>query len=119
MPRALFAGIFLHVGWGFIEDSQITANLMYIMQQHHYIEPGERRAQLKKSRIVLHEATRILGVLASVAISQTIAAIGFPIIIIALIPVRWITLPRVFTEQELLIMDQPTAEAPVVTASFG
>ncbi|KAK4901903.1 hypothetical protein LTR49_027176 [Elasticomyces elasticus] len=119
MPRALFAGIFLHVGWGFIEDSHITANLMYIMQQHHYIEPGERRAQLKKSRIVLHEATRILGVLASVAISQTIAAIGFPIIIIALIPVRWITLPRVFTEQELLIMDQPTAEAPVVTASFG
>lgn len=53
------------------------------------------------------------------AISQTIGAIGFPVLIIALVPLRWVLLPRVFTEFELKTLDAPTADAPVVMASMG
>lgn len=60
-----------------------------------------------------------MGVAISIAISQTIAAIGFPVIITALIPLRWIVLPRIFTEQELLVLDGPTADADVVLCSMG
>jgi boron transporter len=62
---------------------------------------------------------QFFGVAASVGVSFTRAAIGFPVIMIALIPLRWVVLPRIFTEEELLILDAPTAEADVVLASIG
>jgi hypothetical protein len=62
---------------------------------------------------------QLLGVAFSVAISQTIGALGFPVIIVSLIPLRWVVLPRIFTEHELLVLDAPTADADVVLASMG
>ncbi|KAM0694977.1 hypothetical protein Q7P36_005333 [Cladosporium allicinum] len=91
MPRALFAGVF-------------------------FMTP---RTKLSKPRILWHDLTRWFGVAASVAISQTIGAIGFPVIIIALIPLRWVILTRMFSVQELDVLDAPTANADVILASFG
>ena len=44
---------------------------------------------------------------------------GFPVLIIALIPLRWNLLPKIFTAKELRAMDAPTAENAVVLASMG
>ena len=44
---------------------------------------------------------------------------GFPILIIALIPLRVKVLPMMFTAKELRIMDAPTADNDVVLASLG
>lgn len=119
IPRALFSGVFFVVGWGSIGGNPIMANLLYLIQEKRFVDPGEPRNKLKKSRIALYIAFQAAGVLPSVAISQTIAAIGFPVIIIALIPLRWVIMPRIFTEEELLILDAPTASASVVLASMG
>lgn len=119
MPRALFAGVFWMVGWGSIEGNQMTSNLVYILREHNYNQPGDARTKLMKSRIFFHDATRWFGVAASVAISQTIGAIGFPVIILSLIPLRWIILTRLFTVEELDVLDAPTANADVILASFG
>ena len=119
MPRALFSGVFFVVGWGSIGGNGIMANALYILQERRFTEPGDPRNTLKKSRIALYIMFQMLGVCISVAISQTLAAIGFPVIIIALIPLRWGVLPRVFTEHELLVLDSPTADADVVLASMG
>lgn len=40
-------------------------------------------------------------------------------LIIALIPLRWMVLPMMFTNKELRIMDAPTADSEVVLASMG
>lgn len=45
--------------------------------------------------------------------------LGFPVLIIALIPLRWKILPMMFTAKELSIMDAPTADNEVVLASMG
>ena len=45
--------------------------------------------------------------------------LGFPVIMIALIPFRWNILPRLFTAKEFRIMDAPTANNTVVLASLG
>ncbi|WPG99464.1 putative transporter [Acrodontium crateriforme] len=119
IPRALFSGVFFVVGWGSIGGNPIMANLLYLIQEKRFVDPGEPRNKLKKARIALYLAFQAAGILPSVAISQTIAAIGFPVIIIALIPLRWIIMPRIFTEEELLILDAPTASASVVLASMG
>ena len=47
------------------------------------------------------------------------ASPGFPIIIMILIPVRHFIVPRLFTQQELLILDAPTANSDAVLVSIG
>lgn len=53
------------------------------------------------------------------AISPAIAAIGFPVLICALIPLRWLILPRLFSRGDLEIMDDLTADNELVLASLG
>jgi hypothetical protein len=62
---------------------------------------------------------QIFGVAVTVAISQTIAAIGFPVLIIALIPLRTVLMPRWFTKHELSVLDALTANNKSVLASLG
>jgi hypothetical protein len=119
MPRGLFSGVFFVVGWGSIGGNGIMGNIIYIMTERRFVDPAEPRLKLKKLRIAYYIFFQAFGVLSSVAISQTIAAIGFPVIIISLIPLRWCILPRIFTEEELLVLDEPTASADVVLASMG
>lgn len=119
IPRALFAGVFFVVGWGSVGSNAIVHNILFTWREKQFIDPSEPRLGLPRRRIYLYVAFQLAGVLSSVAISQTIAAIGFPVIIISLIPLRWVILPRVFTEHELLILDAPTADADVVLASMG
>lgn len=119
MPRALFSGVFFVVGWGSVGGNGIMANLLFIFSERRFVDPAEPRLTLSKWRIAYYIFFQAFGVAASVAISQTIAAIGFPVIIIALIPLRWIILPRIFTEHELLVLDAPTANSDVVLCSFG
>jgi hypothetical protein len=119
MPRALFCGVFFVVGWGSIEGNGIVDNALFICREKRFVSPQEPRLTLKKSRIALYIMFQLLGVGFSVAISQTIGALGFPVIIVSLIPLRWVILPRIFTEHELLVLDAPTADADVVLASMG
>ena len=45
--------------------------------------------------------------------------VGFPVIMIALIPLRWKILPKLFNAKEFRILDAPTADNDVVLASLG
>lgn len=119
MPRALFAGVFFVVGFGGIPGNGILQNFLFILKEKKFVDPQDPRLTLNKWRILFYITFQILGVGFSVAISQTIGAIGFPVIIISLIPLRWVILPRIFTEHELLVLDAPTADADVVLASMG
>jgi hypothetical protein len=47
------------------------------------------------------------------------AAIGFPVIITLLIPLRFYFGPKWFTPAELAILDAPTANSPAVMVSIG
>nr|OQO20978.1 hypothetical protein B0A51_09667 [Rachicladosporium sp. CCFEE 5018] len=119
MPRALFSGVFFVVGWLGIPGNGITENILYILSETRFRDPQDPRQQLSRWRIAYYILFQILGVGFSVAISQTIGAIGFPVIIVALIPLRWVIMPRLFTKTELQVLDAPTADSHVVLASMG
>ncbi|KAK4957664.1 hypothetical protein LTR10_005631 [Elasticomyces elasticus] len=119
IPRALFAGVFWAVGFSGLTAMNITQNLLYCLTEKRFVDPSDKRTTLKKSRIMYYVFWQMLGVAFSLGVSFTRAAIGFPVIIISLIPLRWILLPRIFTEEELLILDAPTADADTVLASMG
>lgn len=119
MPRAVFAGVFFVVGWGSVEGNGITAKVIFICKEHRFIDPADPLLRVKKKQIILFILLQILGVGLSVALSQTIGAIGFPVIILSLIPLRWELMPRWFSSDELRVMDSLTADADVVLASLG
>jgi hypothetical protein len=119
IPRCLFCGVFFVVGWGSIEGNSITAKLLFLSKEHRFIDPADPLLKVPRKKMMLFLLLQILGVGFSVAISQTIGAIGFPVIIISLIPLRWVVMPHLFTRAELEIMDALTADSEVVLCSLG
>lgn len=119
IPRALFAGVFFIVGLGGILGSNILSSLVFLMSERRFLNPSDPRLALSRSRIVMFVGLQITAVAATVAISQTIGAIGFPVLITSLIPLRWVLMPKWFTTEELAVLDALTADNPVVLASLG
>ena len=119
MPRAIFAGIFILVGWSSIEDNIITTRTLAIFKDRQLADKGDQPLLLKKSKIALYVGIQWVFFAMTFAISQTIAAIGFPVIITLLIPFRYYIIPRWFSPVELRILDAPTSDANVVLASIG
>lgn len=119
MPRALFAGIFILVGWASIESNPIILNTLYLLRERRTALASHPLTTVSRVQIAKFVGVQWFVFAASVAISQTIAAIGFPLIFIALIPVRHFWLPWWFTEDELRVLDAPTANAPGVLMSIG
>lgn len=93
--------------------------LLFLTREPRFIPSSEPLLSVPRRKIGFYVFWQCLGVALTVGISQTIAAIGFPVLIIALIPLRWKVIPRWFTPQELRLLDQPTAKSEVVLASLG
>lgn len=119
MPRSIFAGVFFVVGWGSIESNGILQRLVWLVRERRFIQPSDPLLTVRRARIGLYVFWQALGVFSTVAVSQTIAAIGFPVLIIALIPLRWKILPMMFTAKELIVLDALTADNVVVLESLG
>jgi hypothetical protein len=89
------------------------------MSEHRFIQHDNPLNTVPQKKIWLFIGIQALGVACTVAISQTIAAIGFPVLVIALIPLRTFLMPKWFTEHELNVLDALTANNPAVLVSFG
>ena len=114
------------------------AKILYLIREPRFVQRDEPLREIPKQRTLFYLFWQIFGIIATVGVSQTIAGIGasfsqistggcpslttmagFPVLIIALIPLRWKILPMIFTAKELRIMDAPTADNEVVLASLG
>ncbi|OAQ99391.1 hypothetical protein LLEC1_05086 [Akanthomyces lecanii] len=119
MPSALFAGVFFVVGWGSIESNGILQKLMYLQREQRFVQRDESLLLVRRRKIILYTGLQIFGVAACVVISHTLAAIGFPVLIILLIPLRILLVPKWFTPKELQVLDEFTATNKTVLASLG
>ncbi|KIV83487.1 hypothetical protein PV11_05508 [Exophiala sideris] len=120
IPRAIVSGVFFTVGMGSIlTNPVITHKLAFLLRDPKFQRPSDPLNTVKRLQIWHYLLWQFMGFATSVTISQTVAAIGFPVMIVALIPLRWKVLPRLFTRHELEVMDCLTATGPVVLASLG
>ncbi|PGH11478.1 hypothetical protein AJ79_04853 [Helicocarpus griseus UAMH5409] len=119
MPAAVFAGVFFIVGWGSIESNGIVEKAVFLLRENRFIQRDDPLLYIRRRKIVLYIGLQLFGVVACVAISQTIAAIGFPVLICALIPLRVWIMPRWYSQRELEVLDDLTANNKVVLASLG
>ncbi|KAK1676138.1 HCO3 transporter family-domain-containing protein [Colletotrichum godetiae] len=119
MPAAVFAGVFFVVGWGSIESNSILRKFLFLQAEERFIQRDEILLQVRRLKIWLYIALQSLGVAACVAVSHTLGAIGFPVLIILLIPMRAMLVPIWFSQKELEILDDFTATNKMVLASLG
>lgn len=110
IPQGVLAGLFFIMGVQALEGNGLTLKMLYLCRDRTFTSASEPLSQIqRKQAIWVFVALELIGFGATFAISQTVAAIGFPIIILLLIPVRTFLLPKYFTSQELSILDAPTA----------
>ncbi|GJN92039.1 hypothetical protein Rhopal_005067-T1 [Rhodotorula paludigena] len=119
MSRAMFAGIFIVVGWGSIEGNGIVHKTLYLLRDRSMTPSTHPLFNIRKMSVFRFVAIQWLFFAAILAISQTIAGIGFPVIITALIPFRYYLVPKLFTAEELIALDAPTANSSAVLVSLG
>ncbi|KAJ3889828.1 HCO3 transporter family-domain-containing protein [Lentinula edodes] len=119
IPRGVLAGLFWFMGADALKGNGITQKILYFFRDKKLTSKEEPLRRVRKSRIMLFLAIQVIAFGATFAITQTIAAIGFPIIIMGLIPLRILLIPRLpFTTDELAILDGPTA-SPFTMESVG
>lgn len=119
MPAAVFAGVFFTVGWGSVGGNGIIKKAIFLLLEDRFVARDEPLRIVKRRKITLWIASQVFGVAACVAISQTIAAIGFPVLIIALIPWRVWIIPKWFSQEELDVLDDLTANNTAVLESMS
>lgn len=119
IPQGVLAGLFFVMGVQALEGNGITLKLLFLFKDRTLTPASEPLKRIRRRKAIwVFVAIQLVGFGATFAITQTIAAVGFPIIILLLIPVRTWVLPMWFQEEELKILDQPTA-SPFTMISVG
>ena len=119
IPQAVLAGLFFIMGYQALEGNGITVKLLFLCRDQSITPRNHPLKRIpRRAAIWAFVALEIVGFGATFAITQTVAAVGFPIFILALIPVRALLLPRLFTPLELSILDEPTA-SPFIMENVG
>lgn len=119
IPHGVLAGLFFVMGIQALEGNGITTKLLFLARD---AELTPANAELKKvkrrSAVWMFVIIELLGFAATFAITQTMAAVGFPVFIFALIPIRALLLPKLLRPEELAILDAPTA-SPFTMEGIG
>lgn len=93
-----------------LEGNGITDKMVFLVRDSSLTPPNHPLLRVSRRwAIWAFVAIELIGFGATFAITQTIAAIGFPVFIMALIPIRAVLLPKLFTAEELDALDAPTA----------
>ncbi|KAJ5239965.1 hypothetical protein N7468_004584 [Penicillium chermesinum] len=119
IPQGVMAGLFFIMGVQALQGNGITQKLIFLAQDKS-LTPASNPLKRLERRVAIWAFVilELIGFGATFAITQTIAAIGFPVIILFLIPVRSFLLPLWFTREELNALDGPTA-SPFTMESVG
>ncbi|USP80751.1 hypothetical protein yc1106_08025 [Curvularia clavata] len=119
IPQAVLAGLFFVMGIQALEANGITLKLLFLARDRHLTPKSEPLLRIERRWVIwAFVGLELIGFGATFAITQTIAAIGFPVFILLYIPMRTWLMPRFFSPQELGVLDAPTA-SPFTMESVG
>ncbi|CAJ2510308.1 Uu.00g050110.m01.CDS01 [Anthostomella pinea] len=107
------------MGLALIESNGIVQKLIYLSIEKRFIQRDDPLLSGSRLKTIAYISLQLFGVAITVAIFQSIAAIGFPVLIILLIPLRAVLMPKWDTLHELQVLDDLTASNEVVLASLG
>ncbi|KAJ2894363.1 uncharacterized protein MKZ38_007699 [Zalerion maritima] len=109
VPHGVLAGLFFIMGFQALESNGITVKILYLLRDKGLTLSSDPLKAISNKSISLFVAIELIGFGATFAITQTIAAVGFPVFIFILIPIRALLLPNWFTKKQLGLLDEATA----------
>jgi boron transporter len=119
IPQGVLAGLFFVMGVQAIQGNGITTKMIFLIGDREMTRPRTLLSSIdRRYSIWAFVIVELAGFAATFAITQTIAAIGFPVIILLLIPTRTWILPKFFSSDDLRALDAPTA-SPFTMESVG
>lgn len=120
IPQGVLAGLFFVMGVQALAGNGVTLKIVYLLKDKELTKPSDPLKKIARQKMIwVFVAIELFGFGAAFAITQTIAAIGFPVFIIALIPVRTWVMPIWFRDEELRALDAPTAGEFVMESVGG
>ena len=123
VPQGVLAGLFFIMGFQALEANGITAKLLFLLRDEALTPAGHplratRDRGVRRSAVWLFVLVELVAFGATFAITQTVAAVGFPVFILLLIPIRAVLLHKFLSSEELSVLDEPTA-SPFTMESVG
>ncbi|RKF71239.1 putative transporter [Golovinomyces cichoracearum] len=118
IPQGVLAGLFFVMGVKALEGNGITLKIFFLFRDRTLTRSSDPFLRIRRSAIAKFVTIQVIGFGATFAITQTVAAVGFPVIIFLLIPLRTLILPTWFSSEELSYLDGPTA-SPFTMISVG
>ncbi|CAL9738614.1 boron transporter 1 [Monosporozyma servazzii] len=112
IPQAVLSGLFFIMGIQGLTDNEIIARIAWFFTDPAIKakeEPPNPLGHVRLRSFFIFIAFGLAGFVGEFAITNTIAAIGFPLILLLTVIVSFI-FPKIFTKEELEILDPPVAQ---------
>ncbi|KAK9257439.1 HCO3 transporter family-domain-containing protein [Lipomyces tetrasporus] len=108
VPQAVLAGLFWIMGLTALQGNGIVLKIYYLCKDRALTLPTDPLRRVRLGSIYVFVAIELVAFGATFAITQTIAAVGFPAILLLFAAFATV-LPRIFGADELRVLDEPTA----------
>jgi hypothetical protein len=115
----VLSGLFIVMAFNTLQANGVVANIVYLAEDRSFQSTDNPLKSCRRRAIWIVIGVQVLTIVACFAVTQTVAAIAFPIFIVLMIPFRIWALPRMLTKEELAILDQPTASDCVMKSVGG
>lgn len=120
IPQGVLAGLFFIMGYQALEGNGVTLKLLFLVRDAALTDKSDPLHKIeRRAAIWAFVGVELVAFGATFAITQSVAAVGFPVFILALIPIRALLLPRWFTPLELSVLDAPTASPFTMEGLYG
>ncbi|KAK9375766.1 HCO3 transporter family-domain-containing protein [Lipomyces chichibuensis] len=118
VPQAVLAGLFWIMGLTALEGNGVVLKIYYLCKDRALTSPNEPLHRVRLRSIYLFVAIELIAFGGTFAITQTIAAVGFPAILL-LFAAFATALPRIFEKDELNVLDEATASELTMASVTG
>jgi len=119
IPHAVLAGLFFVMGLQALQANGLTAKLAFLAGDARLASPAHPLRRVRRRAAAAFVALELAAFAATFALTQTVAAVGFPVVVLLLVPLRAALLPRLFAEHELALLDAPAASEFTMESAGG
>ncbi|SCU96655.1 LADA_0H02058g1_1 [Lachancea dasiensis] len=109
IPQAVLAGLFFIMGLNGLLNNAIVGRICFLITDPSKLDPGEPLSRVPLRKFLIFLALSLAGFAAEFSITNTVGAIGFPIVLLLTVIVS-LFFPKWFTPDELSILDANVAE---------
>ncbi|ODV89590.1 hypothetical protein CANCADRAFT_27888 [Tortispora caseinolytica NRRL Y-17796] len=110
VPQPVIAGLFWVMGLRTFTVNGVVHKMYVLLTDPHMVEFEDELTQLPRKVLAAFVAWELFSFGATFAMTSTIAAVGFPILLVGFAALAAFVLPRIFSKEHIEILDEPTAD---------